>query len=154
MKVFKIGKPKKRKIKDGYYVKIDFMHGDADGDARVTAGPFYKDEEPILDIFITMLDKCLKAFPHGKGGFDTYEDEGGVDELKLWNIAYEPFDDEEGVSYDKLEATLSDEVKTVIDRIRFDWPTDPGYGCQAQIMSYVIEYYENNICHNVLVGES
>ena len=147
MRKFKINeKPKTKKVKDGYYVKIDFMYGDADGSTTRKIGPFMKHEEAALDAFLTMLDKCLKAFPNGKGGFDQFEEK--VEELKIWNFAYEP---------DKNETLpeIPDEIKSVIERLQFEWPLEPGdWGTQADIIEYSVKYYDDGKCYNVDISET
>ena len=149
MRTFKIiGKGNKNNIKDGYYVKVDFMYGDADGYTKKSIGPFNKTEEKYLDMFLNMLDKCLKAFPNGKGGFETYEKK--VDELKLWNPNYEPYDEEEVKEYDKLIENITQDMLDIIDRINFEWPCTPDdWCCQASITDYKVVYYQNNVCYKV-----
>ena len=80
------GKTKKKQIEEGYYVKIEYMYGDADGYAKRTWGPFYKGEEDALLRFVNMLEKTLNAYPHGRGGCDDYVDK--VPELRNW-LEYE-----------------------------------------------------------------
>ena len=155
MRKFQIGN-KKANTKDGYYVKIKFMFGDADGYTDKRVGPFKKGEEEYLDMFLTMLDKCLKAFPNGKGGFDTYEIQGKVNELKLWNQDYEPYDEEEVEEYDKFLESIevTEKLQKLINRIKFKWPCTPDdFNSQAEILEYKVEYCENNTIYKVTIIE-
>ena len=146
MRTFKIREAKKKNRKDGYYVQVEFMVGDADGYIKKKFGPFYDDETEYLDMFLDILDKCVCAFPKGKGGCDTYEYE--VTELKVWLIDYYPEDDEEEEEYDKLYEALSEKCKEIIERIEFEIETD--YNCeQTTILKYRVFYYKNNTCHYV-----
>lgn len=119
---------KEKNIEEGFYVHIDFMYGDADGFVTRTYGPFYKNEDKYLLEFLSMLDKCLEAYPNGRGGYDNYEDV--VKSLEIWT-----------------DCNCSDEIdnkfKEVIDRIDFRWETCPdGYGCQASIESYEVKFFD------------
>lgn len=59
--------------KNKYKVSVDFMFGDADGDATeevlVDDNQDNKDE---LERFIKCLIMCNAAYPHGRGGYDNY----------------------------------------------------------------------------------
>lgn len=147
MRIFEIGKPKPQK-EDGYYVKIKFMYGDADGYTKKKIGPFKVGEERYLNAFLDMLDKCLKAFPNGMGGGDTYEQEGNVQELKLWNIDYDPWDYDE--EFELLYNNTPEEMLNFIERIKFTWPYTPNdWNEQASIEHYKVEYYSKGIVYKV-----
>ena len=151
MKKFKIKNKITSNNKDGYYVLANFMYGDADGYTDKKIGPFKKDEEIYLSMFLDMLDKCLNAFPNGRGGFDEYEDK--VEELKMWNTAYE-YEDEEDESDYIAFTNLSKEIIEVIERIGFEWPVTPdGWSVQASIKDYKVVYIENNVTYKVDVTD-
>lgn len=135
IKDIKITKPiANKKIKEGFYVTVEFMYGDADGYKKETYGPFTQKEKQYLINFLNMLEKCLAAYPNGRGGFDDYHSK--VKELKLWDMNGDCDDD----AYEKL----SQEERDVIERIGFEWEYCPdGYGCQASIEDYEVKYYNS-----------
>lgn len=134
IKDVKITKPiAKERIKEGFYITVNFMYGDADGWHDETYGPFVEKEKKHLIDFLNMLEKCLEAFPHGKGGYEEYHTE--VPELNIWDCEHWNND---------IEAKLSDEQKSIIERIGFEWEYCPdGYGCQASIEGYEVKYYNS-----------
>lgn len=124
--------PKTNNQKDGFYVNIDYMYGDADGEVTRTIGPFANTdtEKSYLIQFVNMLEKCLKAYPHGRGGFDTYEDK--VPELKLWNIYYDNDD----------KPTCPKDLEDFIENLNFEWEDEPDdMGGEATITSYNVVYW-------------
>ena len=153
MRTFEIGKKIKRGVRNGYYIEIDYMFGDGDKFIKKKVGPFLKREEEQLNTFLDILDKCISAFPNGKGGFDFYEDEGKVSELKVWMHEYEPYDDEEYDEFDRLCEELSEKDKKVINRIKFNWPTEPAHDTQAEILEYKLLYYKDNVCYKVNINK-
>lgn len=126
-----IKEPIKRKtIKEGYYVDIDFMYGDADGYVKKTYGPFSEKEKEYLIHFLNTLEQCLNAFPRGRGGFDMYHDK--VEELKIWDCSYD-----EDCSID-----IDDDFFNIVERIGFEWELCPDdWGCQASIRSYNVKFF-------------
>lgn len=58
----------------GFYVRLDYMYGDADGSNSVIAGPFPEDKKHLYLEFLNLLDTMKSWYPHGKGGYDGYED--------------------------------------------------------------------------------
>ena len=134
------GKEKIKKQKEGYYVKIEFMYGDADGGTKKEFGPFYPEQKKYLLHFLNMLEDCLNAYPNGKGGFDEYEEV--VEELKVWNLLYEEDD----------VPNISDEFEKVVKQIRFEWICDPnGFYNESTIVDYKVRYFnkQDQQFHNV-----
>lgn len=118
-----------KNVKEGFYVYIDYMYGDADGFVTRTYGPFYKNEEKYLLKFLSTLDECLEAYPNGRGGFENYEDV--VESLKDWD------------SYN-YNGDGDNEMEELVDRIDFRWETCPdGYGCQASIEGYEVKFFDS-----------
>ena len=58
----------------GFYVTMEYMYGDADGYNTVVAGPFPDEKKHLLIEFLNVLEDMAHRYPHGKGGFDGYED--------------------------------------------------------------------------------
>jgi hypothetical protein len=77
--IFKIGKPKKNK-KQGFYIKIEFMHGDADGTTYDEVGPFYEKDFPLATEFIEFLESAI----HGSYEAQRHEKEGESEYPKYW----------------------------------------------------------------------
>lgn len=120
-----ITKPRKNNQKDGFYVNIDYMYGDADGEVTRTVGPFNNTDIAYLIQFVNVLEKCLKAYPNGRSGSDTYEDK--VPELKLWNLCYDNDD----------TPTCTKELEDFIETLSFEWENDPDdMGTEATIVNY------------------
>jgi hypothetical protein len=145
------GKSKKKQIEEGYYVKIEYMHGDADGYAKRTWGPFYKGEEDALLRFINMLEKALDAYPNGRGGCDDYVSK--VPELKEWLEGYE-----ESVKKECKDCKNNCKPCKIPEiRIGFEWETTPdGWYSDATIEGYSVKYYDcsDNSYHNVKLTKS
>lgn len=123
-------KKEEPQIEEGFYVDIEFMYGDADGYTNRTVGPFYPNQKEYLIQFLNMLEDCLNAYPNGRGGEDDYEDV--VEELKIWDLAYEEDDTPD----------IDENLEKVVEQIGFEWEYDIcGFG-EAEIMSYNVTYYD------------
>jgi hypothetical protein len=55
-----------------YQLVVSFMHGDADHYTEETY-MFSLAEEEALIKGINFFNSCMSAYPHGRGGYDTYE---------------------------------------------------------------------------------
>ena len=60
--------------KRGFHVTLSYMYGDADGYKDVSVGPFPDEKKHLLIEFLNVLEDMATRYPHGKGGFDGYED--------------------------------------------------------------------------------
>lgn len=106
------------------------MYGDADGKVTRTVGPFNNTDIAYLIQFVNVLEKCLKAYPNGRSGSDTYEDK--VPELKLWNLCYDNDD----------TPTCTKELEDFIETLSFEWENDPDdMGTEATIINYNVIYW-------------
>lgn len=76
----------------GFYVRLDYMYGDADGSNSVIAGPFPEDKKHLYLEFLNLLDTMKSWYPHGKGGYDGYEDVPGYAEW-FGDDDFDPEDD-------------------------------------------------------------
>ena len=130
--VFIIKKSRKSpKYRDCFVFKIKVMYGDADGYGEVIVSGFKKDcseSKVLMENLVNTLIRMENAYPHGRGGYDTYDhDEGFIE----W------FGDEIFDGYDEL----SEFHKSLLDT---SWPYDPdGYGIQSSYDSYKLSYYDN-----------
>lgn len=70
--------PKITEHHNKYKVHVTFMEGDADGWQHENV--FFKlgDEEDLLD-FVNFLARAAVKYPHGKGGYEGYEDVEGYE---------------------------------------------------------------------------
>lgn len=133
---FKIKEQVMPKYKDSFVVKIKVMHGDADGYSELEVSGFRgncQKSKLHMEDLIQTLKEMEAEYPHGRGGFDTYDHLEGfpkwfggeiLDEHRDW---YEDLEDWEQKMYWS------------------DWPLSPdGYGTQASFESYSVYYYDEN----------
>ena len=108
---------------EGFYIDIEYMYGDADGDAVRTVGPFPIAQKRLLLQLLNVLDQMASLYPRGKGGYDGYESIPYYDE---W------FDeDERGDSED-------DDFRDKID-LKTEYVPD-GSGCIAKLVNFEVYY--------------
>lgn len=144
----KIKNPIKKKVpKKGFYVKIKWMYGDADGYKETKVGPFPENRKDILIDFLNVVSDMLRLYPHGKGGYDGYDSVDGY--LKFFSedyrYDYDALTDEEKETRAIEEYVGAEQVYT---------PDDSG--CVASICGYKV-YYMDGITddkYNVSVVEN
>lgn len=133
----------------GYYIKVNYMYGDADGYTTDEVGPFFKNEEKYVLAFVNMLQKCMDAYPDGRSGVDEYRDK--VAEIDVWTENLE-FDTECPIHYTLNGEELKEEDYAIIKRIGFELEHCPdGWGTEATIISYSVTYFDadTNILYEV-----
>lgn len=126
----KIGKKVKPEIhKKVYKFVIEFMEGDADGEDFQDV--FVPEDYPQMERWLTFLDNCKKAYPHGRGGDDDYNSEIVPD---YWYFV------------ESYEDDVTEEQELEIEKRKFyiDWPSDPHYGIQDSFQDYVVTYFDEN----------
>lgn len=122
VKEVKITNPMEKEIKNGYYITVNFMYGDADGFVDREIGPFTEDEMDLLYDAIETLERCVHAYPNGRCGDDTY------DHIKGFSKWF-------GFEYD-------DEDEIPEQAIEMEYEPD-GWGGQASFEYYTVNYYKN-----------
>lgn len=126
----------------GYYVKIHYMYGDADGYKDIEYGPFTEDKVVYLLAFVNMLEECLSAYPNGRGGCDNYEDK--VKGFAVWSLM-DDIEDTEKCNYTIDGHKLTEDDINEIENIGFDVEYFPGWDdIEASIEYYTVEYYDSN----------
>lgn len=66
----------------GFYVTLEWMFGDADGDVERTFGPIPHDRRDLVLELANLLEDMVCLYEDsGKGGYDGYED---VNNYNLW----------------------------------------------------------------------
>ena len=106
-------------VKNGFYIEITFMFGDADGYQTEEMGPFSNEELPLLCDALDTINRCMIAYPNGRGGGDTYNH---VDGFEKW-----------------FDTDNEDAPKQAIDMVY----TPDGWGDQAEFEYYHVFYYDN-----------
>lgn len=93
--------PQKSLPVNTYELTIEFMHGDADHSSKEVLSYSLGEEEELLRA-INFFNDCIKAYPHGRCGRDTYE--------KLNLEDYEWFQDNihGDVTHEGFEATIEE----------------------------------------------
>lgn len=113
---------KKPKYINVYKFYLRFMIGDADGYAYETL--YVSPDNKHIERFITFLDDCEKAYPHGRGGGDKYNYNRVVPEWEVF------------CGDDDLTKGDKD-----LKKFRFEWPYEP-HGCyQTTFDGYKITYF-------------
>lgn len=108
---------------DVYKFELKFMIGDADGwDYR---NLYISPDNKHIERFITFLDDCKNAYPHGRGGYDNYNDI-----VSEWNI----FCGDDDLTKGDKE----------LQQFRFEWPYDSYGDCQTSFSIYKITYFDTN----------
>lgn len=105
-------------IKDGFYIEVTFMFGDADGYQTEEMGPFSKKELPLLYDALETIQRCIDAYPNGRRGGDTYNH---VEGFNKW------FNDYEYVPEQAIDMVYEPN----------------GYGDQAGFDYFEVFYYDN-----------
>lgn len=139
-----IGKPiKKQNIipKNQYKFRIDLMGGDADAD--FVEKVMVDADNPYLDRFITFLENCKKKYPHGKGGYDDYND---VEDY--WLFCSDEYPDEfeiDGQIVDDeniIHKYIDDEMEKC--GIGFEWKSNYEYFGISSFEDYTVTYFDEN----------
>lgn len=108
---------------DVYKFELMFMIGDADGwDYR---NLYISPNNKHIERFITFLDDCKKAYPHGRGGYDMYSEK--VPEYKIF------------CGTDDLS-----EADGELAQLCFDWPYDIYHDYEMTFRSYTITYHDHS----------
>ena len=86
----KVKKKANSKIKNSYKVIAEFMDGDADGfntDELIVPISELEDENNMAEFesLLLTIERCNHAWPHGKGGYDGYEDVEGYEKHIGWD---------------------------------------------------------------------
>lgn len=110
----KINREKKKILNENprYIIQAEFMFGDGDGYETIEV-VVPENELGSYKSYITALEYCNSAYPHGKGGYDDYE---GVFEYNLFfesEIELDEFMEELGFNDEEIKNM--DENMTVED---------------------------------------
>lgn len=62
-----------------YYVKMEWMFGDANGYGKTVAGPFPENKKDLLIEFLNILQNMINLYSGGKCGWDNYEEIEGYE---------------------------------------------------------------------------
>lgn len=84
---------------NAYQLVVSFMHGDADHYSEETFMYPLDNEDELLKA-INFFNACMAAYPHGRGGNDTYE-KLGLPDWEEWEDSM-PYD----ITHDQNEATV------------------------------------------------
>lgn len=129
-------KPVESQHKNCFVVEVNVMYGDADGYGKVNVAGFRKDcevSQAHMEDLIQTLEKMEKAYPHGRGGYDTYDHVEGF--LKWFG----------GEILDEFEEWYNGLPEWQQRFYLNDWPRDPsGDGIQSSIEDYKVFYYDEN----------
>ena len=115
----------------GFYVDLNYMYGDADGYNTVTAGPFPEDRKDLLVEFLNVLEGMLAEYPHGKGGFDGYENVPNYSKFFETEDGYE--------TEDEADAAQEIEQLGLLQEIEY---APNGYGSVASFEGYTCYYHD------------
>lgn len=118
-------------IKNGYYIIVKFMYGDADGYVEREMGPFNEGEMDSLFDAIETIERCINEYPCGRGGIDTYN------YVKGWVKWFGEREDYEEYG-DKSEPYICPPQAIMMERTPDNW------GSQATFDDYKVMYYDNN----------
>lgn len=114
----------KEKIKNGYYIEVEFMFGDADGYTTKEMGPFSEEEKMELIDAVETIQRCIDEYADtGRGGLDDYDHIKGFDK---W---------------------FSDEIESPNQAISMVYEPN-GCGIQASFDNYSVYYYDNGEKYN------
>lgn len=130
-----IGEPRENR-KIGFYVDVEFMHGDGDGYADEQYGPFENTdiEKAYLMSFLTMLDNNTGY------ALDEQDDDNGL--IALWLYKSSPED---------IPDYATDEMREFIKSLRFDPCTDAvaNDGRFATLNDYSVSYFDGDKWYRV-----
>lgn len=141
-----IGKEIKTDIpKEGFYVKLKWMYGDADGYAFKEIGPFPEERKDLYIEFLNVLNAMIAEYAKtGKGGFDAYDHIPGVEKFFCTD---EFFPDELHLDEDSYNFLydLDLRIETVPN----------GYENEAELLSFTPYYHdgENINPYNLVLEE-
>lgn len=113
----------------GFYFKLEYMYGDANGHADRIIGPFPAERKDLVLEFANVCQGMLDAYPEGKGGFEGYED---VPKYEAY--FNEDFDPDEDDPDQEVRDTVGAETEYVPD----------GSGCVASLTGFSC-YYQDGI---------
>lgn len=107
----------------GFYVTLEWMFGDADGDVERTFGPIPHDRRDLVLELANLLEDMVVLYEDsGKGGYDGYED---VNNYNLWF---------ESKKSDDKDQQIRNNVGCEIEY------TPDGSGCVAELTGYNVTY--------------
>ena len=135
MRELKIKKTNKKNVKAGYYIKADFMIGDADGWESETYGPF-KDPRACMDV-IDMLnsverDSCRLSLERLPEGFLV---ERGMPRCNVYWLDYFP------IEFSEIpEAKKEYITEELIEELYIEIPREP-YGDDFCLCKDIEVYY-------------
>ena len=114
-------------IKEGYYIEVTFMFGDADGYTTNEIGPFSDfEKDEMLDALAT-IQRCIDEYSDsGRCGYDEYNH---IEGFKKW---------------------FSDDIDSAKQAIDMVYQPD-GMGIQASFDDYTVYYYKNGEKYNCKV---
>lgn len=129
-----MAKPVDLKYKECFVVEVEAMYGDADGYGEVEVSGFKRDCEKSkehMEDLIKTLERMLKAYPNGRGGYDDYDH---VEGFLKW------FGGEILEEFEEFYESLEEWEQRLYWN---DWPRDPsGDGMQSSMSSYEVFYYD------------
>lgn len=135
MKLLIEGKPVPVKYRNQFVVEVEVMYGDADGSDVLEISGFQKDCEVSMfhmEYLLKTLIEMKDAYPHGRGGMDTYNHIEGFS--KWFNGEIEDVEWYESLT--RLEQKFYEEA---------DWPYNPpSYDIQASYESHEVFYYDGH----------
>jgi len=131
----------KKKPKNQFKFEIELMGGDAD--AYFYPQVLVNKDDTHLDRFLKFLENCKEKYPHGKGGFDGYDD---VEDY--WLFCGEEYPDEIEINGEWVEVT--DEIQDRLDEetkacnIGFEWESNYEYMGVSSFRGYTVTYFDEN----------
>lgn len=140
LKSIKIKNKKEKEIKNGYYINIGYMYGDADGDAERELGPFNESQIELLIDAIETCDRLVNIYKQHSYCRDYRKICEETDGFERW-FDEEAFD-ENLKSHGYLENDENVPSCTGIETDIFD------YESLATFVSYSISFYDNGVEYN------
>ena len=134
--------------KDGFYITVEYMHGDADLYTHVEYGPL---PENLMILVINFIRRM-------EGTRDIWDARKSLKtEFNIWSNEDTDYD---GTDFDSLSDLSEDELALykdtnnfeMIKDVEFKWEFDStNFDAVASIEDYYVTYVKNNMEHNVKI---
>lgn len=140
LKSIEIRDIKEKELKNGYYIKIGYMHGDADGESDEELGPFNASQMELLIDAIETCDRLVDIYKRSSFSGKYRENCENTDGFKRW------FDEDAFEENLTLHGCLEDDKNILIcpgiEMDMFD------YESLAIFVSYFVYFYDNGVEYN------